>query len=474
VLEYWPHLTFLGVLNVLALVVVIPYVLLTKKEPAIAVAWVLFVLLVPLFGSLVFWAFGYNYLLNRVKHQRRHRPLYQKRQTESTHAPAEEPDNDNELARLAQRFLAFPARSGNRVALYHETTEAYAAILAAAEAAKHHLHLEFFIFRSDESGVRLLELLTRKAKEGVRVRLLYDAMGSVHLRERALAPLRAGGGRVLAFLPINPLRSRIQINLRNHRKIMVVDGREAFTGGMNIGDDYLGHGPRFSYWRDTFLRLQGPAVADLQRVFCEDWDFAAGETLEEADYYPPLTKVGDEVVQVAASGPDQEFNTLREVYFMAFLAARKRLWVATPYTVPDAGLTDALRLARQRGVDVRILTIARPDHLVSFYAGRSYWTDLLAMGVKIYLYTKGMMHSKLVLVDGTWASVGSANLDNRSLHLNFEAGCLLYDASRVADLEAAFLRDLDSSQLLNPEEYERRSPLARAAENACRLVSPIL
>jgi cardiolipin synthase len=474
VLEYWPHLTFLGVLNVLALGVVIPYVLLTKKDPAVAVAWVLFVLLVPLFGSLVFWGFGYNYLLKRVKHQRHLRPLYRKRHAKSTHPYADEPDSDDELARLAQRFLAFPARSGNRVTLYHDTAEAYAAIVAAAEAAQHHLHLEFFIFRSDESGLRLLDLLTRKAKEGVRVRLLYDAMGSVHLRERALAPLRAAGGQVFAFLPLNPLRSRIQINLRNHRKIVVVDGRVAFTGGMNIGDDYLGRGPRFNWWRDTFLRLEGPAAADLQHVFCEDWDFAVRETLDDAEYYPPLTKLGDDLVQVAASGPDQEVNTLREVYFMAFLAARERLWVATPYTVPDAGLMDALRLARQRGVDVRILTIARPDHITSFYAGRSYWTDLLAMGVKVYLYTKGMMHSKLVLVDGCRASVGSANLDNRSLRLNFEAGCLLYGSARVAELEAAFLRDLESSQLLNPEEYARRSPLARAAENACRLMSPIL
>jgi cardiolipin synthase len=215
-------------------------------------------------------------------------------------------------------------------------------------------------------------------------------------------------------------------------------------------------------------------VADVQRVFCEDWDFAARETLEDASYYPPLTDAGSDVVQVAASGPDQEVNTLREVYFMAFLAARKRLWVASPYTILDAGMADALRLAIGRGADVRVLTIAKPDHLTSFYAGRSYWSDLLGMGVKVYLYTKGMMHSKVVLVDDTFATVGSANLDNRSLRLNFEAGCLLYGPTRVAELEAAFLHDLEVSEPLNPEVYERRSPLVRAAENACRLVSPIL
>lgn len=472
--EYWPHLTVLGTLNVLALLVVIPYVLLTKKEPATAVAWVLLVLLLPLLGSLIFWTFGYNYLVNRVKHRRRQRPLVRERLGDSKRPPDDAAPEENDVARLARRFHAFPARGGNAVTLYHETTDAYAALLAAAESARHHLHLEFFIFRSDETGRQVLDVLTRKAKEGVRVRLLYDAMGSVHLRERTLAPLRAAGGQVRAFLPLNPWRSRIQINLRNHRKILVADGRVGFTGGMNIGDEYLGKGERFGYWRDTFLRLEGPSVADVQRIFCEDWDFAANETLDGPDYYPPLPEAGREVVQVAASGPDQEVNTLREVYFMAFLAAQERLWVASPYTVPDAGLNDALLLARRRGVDVRILTIERPDHLVSFYAGKSYWSDLLALGVKVYLYSKGMMHSKLVLVDGQWASVGSANLDNRSLRLNFEAGCLLYSPALTADLEAAFLRDLESSRQLDPDEYERRSPLARAAENACRLVSPIL
>jgi cardiolipin synthase A/B len=471
VLEYWPHLTFLGTLNVLVLAIVIPYVLLTKKEPATAVAWVLLVLLLPLLGSLIFWAFGYNYLLKRVKHQRRQRPLFRQRQAgQHTDDQPEEP----ELARLARRFQAFPVRRGNAVTLYHDTAGAYAAILTAAEEARHHLHLEFFILRSDETGQRLLDLLTRKAKEGIRVRLLYDAMGSVHLRQRTLAPLREAGGKVLAFLPINPLRSRVQINLRNHRKIVVADGQVAFTGGMNIGDEYLGRSRHFSHWRDTFLRLQGPAVADLQRIFCEDWDFAVKETLGDSDYYPPLPEAGSDVVQVAASGPDQEVNTLREVYFMAFLAARERLWVASPYTILDASLADALLMARRRGVDVRILTIARPDHFFSFYAGRSYWSDLLAMGAKVYLYTKGMMHSKLVLVDGKWASVGSANLDNRSLRLNFEAGCLLHVPALVADLEAAFLRDLEVSQPLNPDQYKRRSPLIRAGENACRLLSPIL
>ncbi len=474
-LQYWPHFTILGTLNVLALIVVIPYILLTKKEPATAVAWVLLVLFLPIVGTLIFWTFGYNYLLHRVTHRRRRQPLIRERHA----VAAQNPDagmtaTDHELARLARRFQAFPPRAGNAVTLYSDTADALAALMTDIERAQHHVHLEFFIFRSDQTGLRVLDLLTQKAKQGVKVRLLYDAMGSVQLRQRSLAPLREAGGRAFAFLPLNPLRSRIQINLRNHRKIAVVDGRVAYTGGMNIGDEYLGRGAKFNWWRDSFLRVQGPAASDLQRIFCEDWDFAVRETLDDAAYYPPPDDAGNDVLQVAASGPDQVVNTLREIYFMAFLAARERLWVATPYTILDTAFADALRLARGRGVDVRVLTISRPDHITSFYAGKSYWSDMLEMGVKVYLYGKGMMHSKLILVDGTWASLGSANLDNRSLRLNFEAGCLLYGRERVAELEAAFERDLEVSQRLDPEQYERRSALARAAENACRLLSPIL
>jgi cardiolipin synthase len=320
----------------------------------------------------------------------------------------------------------------------------------------------------------VLDLLTQKAKEGVEVRFLYDAMGGLHLRRKALEPLERAGGQVSVFLPLNPLRSHVQINLRNHRKIAVVDGRVAFTGGMNIGDEYLGKSARFGYWRDTVVRLEGPAARDLQRVFVEDWDFARNETVQGPDYFPDAPPAGDGVAQVAESGPDQEVNTIREIYFAAILSARDRLWIASPYCVPDAGLLDALQLARFRGVDVRLLTISRPDHFFSFYAGRYYWGELLAMNVKVYQYVKGMMHSKIVLVDDRWAMVGSANLDNRSLRLNFEAGVALHTPALVADLAAAYERDLRDAEQLDLRQFARRPTLARVVENGCRLLAPTL
>jgi cardiolipin synthase len=378
------------------------------------------------------------------------------------------------MARLAERFDAFPLTHGNAVALYPEGQAAIDAKLDAIRAARHHVHLEYFIFQPDELGQLFLTELARKARQGVQVRLLYDAIGSYRLRPRHLRQLRTAGGQACAFLPFRLLRRRVQINLRNHRKILVVDGRVGFTGGLNIGDEYLGKVPFFGPWRDTHLRVEGPAVESLQRLFAEDWDFAAGEHLQGPDYFPPPTPAGSVPVQVVASGPDQNLKAIRQVYLAAIQRARQRLWIASPYFVPDAALLDAICLAGYQGVDVRLLGLYRPDKWVPYFAARYYWGDVLAAGVKVYQYTRGMMHAKVLLVDGEWASVGSANLDNRSMHLNFEMNCLFYAPAVVAELEAAFRRDLHDAIELDREVFARRPFPGRLIENACRLLSPIL
>ncbi|HTU17142.1 MAG TPA: cardiolipin synthase [Gemmataceae bacterium] len=472
--EYWPHLTIaFSMLDVVLLLVFLPWILLSKKDATATVAWCLLVVFLPLAGAFCFWAFGYNYLLHRVRH-RRGEHMGHRRHPRPDGLPHQTDRGEHDLGELAERVNAYPMRRGNALTVYHETTDAFNALLDAIELARQYIHLEYFILRSDATGDRLYELLARKAKEGVEVRLLFDAMGSLHLKGRSLRPLREAGAQVAAFLPLNPLHSLIRVNLRNHRKITVVDGRVGFTGGMNIGDEYLGKSTTFGYWRDSFLRLEGPAVADLQRVFSEDWGFVRRELLSEEKYTPPQPDAGDVAVQIADSGPDQEVNTIREIYFLAIISARRRLWIASPYLVPDNGLFDALRAARYRGIDVRILTLLRPDHYISYYAGLYYAAELLAYGVKIYLYRKGMMHAKLMMVDGRWGMVGSANLDNRSLHLNFEVGCILHDAAQVEQLEAVYQRDLDDAVPLDQQTLAARSLTSRALENACRLFTPAL
>jgi cardiolipin synthase len=455
----------------------IVWILATKKNQTSAVAWCLVVLFLPFFGPLLFLLFGYQHVSRPLRRKRRQRQRFRDETGNLPRAEAQAaslPAEDEDVARLACRFGAFPVSAGNQLTFYHEGDTAFPAMLDAIRAARHHIHLEMFIFQPDSLGQLFLDTLAQKAREGVQVRLLYDAMGTHRLGRRLLESLWQAGGKSSVFLPINPFRRRIQINMRNHRKILVVDGQVGFVGGMNVGDEYRGRVARFGFWRDTQMKLEGPAVAQLQHVFAEDWDFAAGEDLRDAAYFPSVSAAGAHAVQIIDSGPDRELKSIREMYFAAVLRARQRVWIASPYFVPDDGLLDALCLAGYLGVDVRFLGLYQPDKWIPFFAGRYYWREVLNAGVKVYQYTKGMMHSKVVLVDGQWASVGTANFDIRSLHLNFEVNALLYAPEAVALLEEAFRNDLKTAIRLDRHVFARRPFGGRLLDNACRLVSPVL
>lgn len=495
--QHWDEISAWAALaNLLLTALTVAWALTIKREQMSALAWCLVIVFLPFLGVLLFALLGWQQVQRPVSRKQKHKENYRSRVSPApVTATAADADGsaaaEPSMARLALRFDASPV-SNNRVAFFHEGDPALRDQLHVIRNARHHIHLEVFIFQPDETGRLFLAELTRKARQGVEVRLLFDAMGSHRLHRWRLRELRAAGGRCGAFLPLDPLRRRIQINMRNHRKVMVVDGQIAFCGGLNIGDEYLGKSQRFGFWRDTHMRLEGPAVADLQRVFVEDWDFAMAEHLQGEDYFPDQTRRAGGVshpiprgtdaprspiecaVQVIQSGPDQKLKGIREIYFAAISQARQRLWIASPYFVPDAGLRDVLCLAGWQGVDVRLLCQFHPDKWIPYYAGRYYWADLLEAGVRIYQYTKGMMHSKVMLMDDRWASVGTANLDNRSLHLNFEVNCLLHTPAAVAELEAAFLRDLQDAIQLEPLVYADRPFAGRLIENVCRLLSPML
>jgi cardiolipin synthase len=470
----WPSITgSLALLNIALTAGTVFWVLAIKREPTSALAWCLLVIFVPVLGSLLFLLFGYQSIHAPLRRKRRHASEFRGR------PPAPEgPDADGGyegLARLARKLGAAPLVGGNLVELYHDGGPAYEAMLEAIRSAKHHIHMEFFITRGDDSGERFMSALAERSRAGVEVRFLYDAVGSWRLHTRVLNILRTAGGRALPFLTLmNPLRRRIQINLRNHRKLLVVDGRVGFTGGLNVGDEYLGRNPFFGPWRDTFVRVEGPAVWGLQRVFTEDWDFSADEDLSADVYFPDVPPVGDANVQVAWSGPDQEIKTIREVYFAAITRARERVWLATPYFVPDLGLLGALCLAARMGRDVRVLCPFRPDKWLPHLAGRYNWSELLRAGGKVYQYTAGFMHAKVLMVDDVWSSVGSPNFDARSLHLNFEVTCLIESKTAQQSLEQAFLRDFAASIRLDATIYMNRPFVAKMSENACRLLSPVL
>ena len=469
----WPSLTsFFTLLDIVIVVLTMIWVLTVKREPMTAVAWCLLVILIPLFGVLLFFFFGYQSLHRPLRRKKLRAQAFRAKQPREPHIPAQEHE---ELALLARQLGAGQLVGGNAITLFHTGAPAFDAMLAAIRTAKQHIHMQFFITRADASGRLFMETLAERARAGVEVRFLYDAVGSWSLHSSVLRLLTQAGGQAQPFLPLpNPLRRRLRINLRNHRKILLIDGQIAFTGGLNIGDEYLGYSPFFGAWRDTHLRLAGPAVRDLQRVFAEDWDFATNELLEREDFFPPLASEGNAFVQVAWSGPDQELKPIREVYFAAIMRARTRLWLTTPYFVPDASLLDALCLAARTGRDVRIICPFRPDKWVPHFASRYCWAQLLAAGVKIYQYTAGFMHAKTLLMDEAWCSVGTVNFDNRSFNLNFEVTCLIEDRDIAQQLEQALLVDMSQSIRVRAKTFAHRPFISKIAENACRLLSPIL
>lgn len=471
--DFWTHFTWLALLDIVTVAIAIPVVLITKKGATSPVAWCLVILFLPLVGSLLFWIFGYTYLHRPLRRKRKHRTKFHAYPSIDTREQVLD-STWRSLGQVAWELDESRLTSGNAVTLYSDTQEAFTAILDAIRAAQHHIHLEFYIIRDDQAGKEFVALLTEKARQGVQVRLQYDSLGAFFFGHRAAKELVDAGGQVVPFLPLNLFRSRLRVNLRNHRKIIVVDGKVAFTGGMNIGDEYLGRNKTFGYWRDQMLRLEGSAVEGIQKVFIEDWDFSTKELLQGNLYFPTQNQPGDTLVQVVASGPDQEVNVIREVFFAAITSAQKNVWIATPYFVPDDGILDALHFARYRGVEVKLLMPQVCDHFTTWYASRYYWNDVLARGVQVYLYTRGMMHSKFMTIDGQIGIVSSANMDQRSLHLNFEAGCVLYDKSLAKTLEVSFEEDMKYAQLIDRETFARRSFGERLAENACRLFSPIL
>ncbi len=489
--EYWEHLpnwllAVAAVADFLLVAGFMIWVLMSKPDSTSAVAWCLLIFFLHFIGVFLFLIFGYQHVRRPLARKRRHRAKYHDPPKPGNYSDftardhqkrAVRTDENAGLAALAEKLGASPVTEGNQVDFYECGPPAFDAMVEAIGQAKHHIHLEFFIVHPDLLGQRIFDALVAKARAGVQVRFLYDAIGTRGLSSRFLAPLHEAGGQSCAFLSISIWRRRLQVNMRNHRKILIVDGAVGFVGGLNIGDEYMGLSSCFGFWRDTHLRLRGPAVCDLQRVFVEDWDFSADERISDEDeplYFKAQAEGGSYPVQIVDSGPDQDYKAIREVYFAAILKAKRRLWIATPYFVPDSGLLDALRLAAFSGIDVRILFQNKPDRWVPYFAARYYFPDIMAAGAKVYQYTKGMMHAKVVIIDDEFASVGTANLDNRSMFLNFEVTCLMYSPDAVRILAEMFDRDFDQSKMIDPEEFAKRSFAVRLAENACRLLSPVL
>lgn len=368
------------------------------------------------------------------------------------------------------RMLQTAMHAGNALLLHVDGAATFEAMFAAIARAERYVLVQFFIIHDDTLGRRLRDALLERAAAGVKVCLLYDSIGSHALPDAYVDALREGGVEVHRFAT-RRWRNRFQLNFRNHRKVVVVDGVRGFVGGLNAGDEYLGDKPPLAPWRDTHMEIEGPAVADLQRVFAEDWYWVTGQRPPSS---PPPERCGRAATMIVATGPADRQESCSLFFVQAIHAARKRLWITTPYFVPDQAVFGALRLAVFRGVDVRILIPDRPDHRTVFMASTLYAHEATLAGIRMFRFREGFLHQKVMLIDDDTAVVGSMNLDNRSFRLNFEISALNVDEAFAASVEAMLENDFANSDEVNPNDYRRLSYFRRVALHVARLFDPIL
>ncbi|HEV3104683.1 MAG TPA: cardiolipin synthase [Trinickia sp.] len=381
------------------------------------------------------------------------------------------------VVRALTGLSGMPFLPGNAVRTLVNGDATFAAILEAIENARCYVLVQFFIVRDDALGERLKQCLLAKAAQGVRVCFLYDSIGSFDLPQHYVSALIAGGVEMHPFATNRRFVNRFQLNFRNHRKIVVVDGERAFVGGHNVGVEYLGANPRLSPWRDTHIEMRGPIVSSVQLVFIEDWHWATQRLprLDPSQIERPQDVLDEDMhCLVVAPGPADKGETGSLFFVEAINAAQERIWITTPYLIPDEAVFSALRLAVMRGVDVRIMIPSRRDHFVVFEASKLYAHDLIRAGVRIFRYRPGFLHQKVVLIDSVAAAVGSANLDNRSFRLNFEIIVLTIDHGFAAEVEAMLVRDFDETYEVDRREYRSAPALRRVLMHVARLFSPIL
>lgn len=364
----------------------------------------------------------------------------------------------------------------NQVEIFTDGHEKFEALFSDITKAEDYIHLQYYILKKDDIGKKLLAALIKKAKEGVKVRVLYDDLGSRRMTSRFFKELRMAGGEVEVFFPSKLHIVNLRMNFRNHRKLAIIDGKIGYVGGFNVGDEYLGKNPKFGYWRDTHLRIMGSAVKAIQTRFILDWNQASHrhDIHYSPNLFPENVSKGNVGIQVVTSGPDSEWEQIKNGYIKMISSAKSTIWIQTPYFIPDASLLDALRIAALSGIDVRIMIPNKPDHMFVYWATYSYIGEMLKTGAKVYIYDNGFIHAKTIVVDNEISSVGTANIDVRSFRLNFEVNTFIYNETIAHQLTESFLKDMEVSWELTEEIYQRRPFIIRFKESVSRLLSPLL
>lgn len=467
----------IGFTHLLGIVAAI-HALLTVRTAQGSIAWAMPLIFIPYITLIPYLVFGRSTFDAYVKARRQANSEMRNAIADFNLKPwieeavAARRSDAYESLRAMPKLGRMPCLANNEVKLLINGDATFAAIFDAIRAAKKIVFVQFFIIHDDDLGRRLQSLLLEKAAEGVEIFVLYDQIGSHSLPARYIETLRAGGVQIKAFATRGSWLNRFQVNFRNHRKIVVVDGVTGFVGGHNVGDEYLGLKPPLAPWRDTHVAIVGPVVACLQESFAEDWFWA---TRELPPLILPESYPEDGVLcQLLASGPADSQETCSLFFVEAIHAAKERVWITTPYFIPDEPVSAALRLAVLRGVDVRLLLPSRPDHYTVYAASSLFAFEAVRAGVRIFRYTPGFLHQKVVLVDNEISAIGSANLDNRSFRLNFELMLLTVDEDFASEVEAMLSDDFAQAHEISIDESKETPHLQQLGMRVARLISPIL
>lgn len=475
----------IGLIFILNMIFAAIVIFLERKDPGATWAWILVLFFIPVLGFIMYLLFGQNLTRSKMFQWEDQKKIgiaqiiSKQIVSISTHQfpyhnEVEQKYHDLIFMHLVNNQAVLT--QDNKLKIFVDGEDKFESLLRDIKNAKDHIHLQYYIFKRDNIGKKILNELIKKAKEGVKVKILYDDLGSRGLRRKFFQELREAGGEVEAFFPSKFHIINLRLNYRNHRKLAIIDGKIGYVGGFNVGDEYLGLNPKFGYWRDTHLRIEGSAVLAIQARFILDWNQASHRhnIHDTANYFPKIQRDGNIGIQIVSSGPDSEWEQIKYGYIKMIADAKQTVWIQTPYFIPDASLLDALRIASLSGVDVRIMIPNKPDHPFVYWATYSYIGELLRAGAKVYIYNNGFIHAKTIIVDNEICSVGTANIDVRSFRLNFEVNAFIYHEETANELTEQYLNDIQLSKELTFDEYKQRPFNIRFKESISRLLSPIL
>lgn len=478
-------MTVVLILYFLLAIVLMGRLLLHGIRPTKTLAWLLAIFTIPVGGMLFYFILGRNRRKNKFYKLKKTKEISQYLKKVDAYYCTVGEDKENtipapikdhmKLVKLLIKSTKFLPSIGNELTPLKDGPATFEAIFKAIEGATQFIHIQYYIFEDGELAERFLSTLKRKVKEGLEVRFMYDDLGSRLLSKKYLKLLKEAGIEVNSFLPMRFGRLISSLNYRNHRKIVIVDGLVAFTGGINVSDKYIKGDPNLGVWHDMHLQLKGPIVNSLQAVFAVDWSFASGkEDLLSAQYFLDHPVPGKSIAQIISSGPDSDFSSIQQLYFSIINRAKKYVYITNPYIIPGEALMEALQVAALSGVDVRLLLSANSDSYLVKWTVRSYFEDFLEAGIKIYLYPDGFLHSKVIVSDDELTTIGTANLDIRSFEQNYEVNVLIYEQEFTERLREDFLKDCEKSNQISYHEYLKRPKIERLKEGAAKIFSPVL